>query len=205
MEKKIYMEKLKALPSPASLVNMSLWENSCSMAIKKDKEVAVRMLKGVCKLRGHSQSTRSWSAYLPVCFHDRTDSHWDTDTCLLQQIIIFPSDFPFLAVTRGHQASKWQACLTHPETQKTHHRALVLIHLKAAGISSCLSHQLTYLYCGNLGIKLVTKILSSRNVTRNGHRGWGGGKAVREAFYNALAVSGLYPYKNKNKNNHHWV
>lgn len=65
MEKKIYMKKLKVPPSPASLANKSLGGNSCSLIIKKDKEVAVWMLREKCVQNKKSMQTQTGRTSIP--------------------------------------------------------------------------------------------------------------------------------------------
>lgn len=93
------------------------------------------------------QPARDWPVYLPVCFQDRTsDRLWEPLTRPLHQISIFHLT---LLLWQRPQATgprlDWPT-QPNPETQKAHLRARVLTCLRAAGVSFCLSHLLTYLH-----------------------------------------------------------
>lgn len=72
------MQKIKSAPQAQQALLTCHYERTLTLATKKDKEVAVQMLRSVCKIRGTGKATRRRPAYLPICLHDRTACHQET-------------------------------------------------------------------------------------------------------------------------------
>lgn len=140
-------EKIKSALKPSKLVQQVIMRE-LTLSVHKRGQGGGRVdaQRSVCGIRGQSKSTRGQPVYLSICFHGRTDCHWEALTHICSSkftFFIWPSSS---GRDCGHGPASGRP--TRPSLRHGKPITVLWCSLTWEQLASllCLSHLLTYLH-----------------------------------------------------------